>query len=127
MSKKKKKNLFPFGFDNHHLFYTKMIYNTKYTNKLREHPYCKCTIPKGTLHHNIHKEVRYVPVPREISAKAALEELEKLKEYGAIRDDDSIIKRLKTLICIFDGCDQPTADALKKQLAVAMDYYNEPP
>ena len=116
--KKPKKNWLPTAVDTHHIFYTKVSWNSVTTNRLRSHWYCIVEIPKGTLHHRIHEAVRYVPVPRDITIMAAIEQLTVLEDYGAIRPDDSFEKRLRILIRLFDSTDQPTANALKKQLDI---------
>lgn len=126
--KKKKSNIFPFvTFDTHHIFFSKLIFNGKWTAKLRSYPYCIATIPKSTLHKDLHKDLRYVPVPKEVNAEDALNQLETLKKYGAISDDDNLVKKLTVLVGIFECSEQPTADALRKQLAVAKAFYEEPP
>ena len=116
--KNRKKGWFGSDIDNHHIFYTRVSWNQALPNKLRTHWYCIVDIPKGTIHHRIHEKVRYIPVPRNSTITDVLEELGKLQSYGAIHPDDSIEKRLKVLIGLFDCVDQPTADALKKQLEV---------
>ena len=94
---------------------------------LRLHWYCRVYIPRDTLHRQIHDEVRCVPVPKDISIKSALFQLEMLEKTGAIDDKDSIEKRLKVLIALFECSDDPTADALKQQLEIVQRFYNEPP
>lgn len=123
---KKKKHYFGgTAVDSHHIFYTRVSWNSVVPNRLRSHWYCVVEIPKGTLHHAIHDKVRYIPVPREISIMSALEELTVLEDYGAIRPDDPLEKRLRILINIFAGTDKPTADALQKQLDIVCEY-NKP-
>ena len=124
--KKKHKSWFGSEYDTHHIFFTRVGYNGPFANKLRTYWYCIVEIPKGTLHHMIHEKVRYVPVPRNSTISDVLEELAKLESYDAIGPDDSIEKRLKVLISLFDCVDQPTADALKKQLEIVTGY-NKPP
>lgn len=84
-------------------------------------------IPKNTLHKLIHKEVEQVPVPREISAQSALEQIQLLASYGAIHSNDPIRKKLKLLIELFRCCEDPTADALQAQLDVIDRFYEKPP
>lgn len=121
--KKRKKNWFQTtALDSHHIFYTKISWNSVTANRLRSHWYCIVEIPKGTLHHKIHEAVRYIPVPRDIAIMEALEQLTILEDYGAIRPDDPIEKRLSVLVNLFDGTDKPTADALKKQYDVVCEF-----
>lgn len=126
MSKKnvhrKKKKWGGTSHDTHHIFYTKVSWNDPLPNKLRQHWYCIVDIPKDTLHHKIHEKVRYVPVPRNESIRVALDQLDLLEDYGAIRPDDDIVKRLQVFINIFSGLDKPTADALQKQLDAVYDF-----
>ena len=127
MSKKKKKRInFGGGIDTHHIFFTKLSWDEPYAHKLRTHWYCIVEIPKKTWHHAIHEKVRYVPVPKKGSILTALGELTLLEDYGAIRPDDPIEKRLKLLANLFAGTDKPTADALEKQLEV-VNSFKEPP
>lgn len=118
MTKKKKvkKPWFGSAFDTHHIFYTKISWTSVAANKLRTHWYCVIEIPKGTIHHKIHEKVRYIPVPKDESILLALNQLTLLEDYGAIRPDDPIEKRLQLLAGLFDCMDQPTADALRKQI-----------
>lgn len=118
MSKKKsgKKTLFGKALDTHHIFYTKVSWTSATADKLRAHWYCIVEIPKGTVHHKIHEKVRYIPVPKNDNIRFALAQLDLLEDYGAIRSDDPIEKRLQLLAGLFDCTDQPTADALRKQI-----------
>lgn len=75
----------------------------------------------------IHEQVADIPTPKDISAKDALGQLKMLMEYGAITEEDSIERRLMVLASLFDCCDQPTADALRKQLTVVNKFYAQPP
>ena len=68
-----------------------------------------------------------MPVPKTINAINALAQLRKLEEQGAISEQDSLLKRLKVLIALFDCIEQPTADALKAQLEVAREFYKKSP
>lgn len=84
-------------------------------------------IPRSTLHRQIHERIKNVPVPKTINAINALAQLRKLEEQGAISEQDSLLKRLKVLIALFDCIEQPTADALKAQLEVAREFYKKSP
>lgn len=127
MSKKstrhKKKDWGRSPVDSHHIFYTKVSWTGAVPNRLRQHWYCIVDIPKSTLHHKIHEKVRYVPVPRNETIRVALDQLDLLESYGAIRPDDDIAKRLQVFINIFSGLDKPTADALQKQLDIVYDSH----
>lgn len=68
-----------------------------------------------------------IPVPKEENARFALEQLEYLYSINAIRNDDTLDKRLNLLAALFDCVDQPTADAFRKQLSIIHDFYEEPP
>lgn len=127
MSKrKKKKNLFGVAtVDSHHIFFTKTGWSSRPAHRLRTHWYCVVEIPRGTLHHKIHDKVRYVPVPRECNIIAALTQLDLLEYHEAIKPTDPLEKRLRVLISLFSVVEQPTADALEKQLEVVCEY-NKP-
>lgn len=116
MSKKKKKKWFGTPMDDHHIFYTRTAWIGMFPNKLRQHWYCIVKVPKTTVHHAIHQEVRYVPVPRDVNIMDALEHLDSLSYHGAISENDTVEKRLAVLINLFDCVEKPTADALRKQL-----------
>lgn len=80
------------------------------------------TIPKDSLHRQIHEALAAVPTPKPANAREALQELRTLYHYGGISDHDDIEKRLKVLVALFDYIEQPTADALRKQLAIVQEY-----
>lgn len=84
-------------------------------------------IPKTTLHRFIHENMTHIPVPSELAAKGALEQLRYLEKYGAISDDDPIEKRLGLLAALFDCVAQPTADGFREQLAIVRKFYEKPP
>ena len=67
-----------------------------------------------------------IPVPREIIAKEALEQLRHLERRGAISDADPIEKRLMLLAALFDCADQTTADAFRKQLDIVHRFKKAP-
>lgn len=68
-----------------------------------------------------------IPTPTEKNAKFVLEQLRILENYGAISDDDPIEKRLIVLASLFDCSEQPTADAIRRQLQTVYRFKNEPP
>ena len=107
--------------DRHHLLYQKRHYNG-ILSELRNYEYCVVSIPKNTLHRQIHEYLGDIPAPRPASAREVLWELRVLYRYGGISDDDDIEKRLLVLISLFECVEQPTADALKKQLSIVQKY-----
>ena len=74
----------------------------------------------------IHEFVGDVPAPSHINAQSALDQLRSLEFYGVIGENDTIQRRLEVFIALFDCVEQPTADALKKQLAIVRKFYHEP-
>ena len=84
-------------------------------------------IPQLTLHHEIHEFVGGIPVPKEYNAKDALQQLRLLDQYGAIHDYDPLDVRLGLLATLFDRCDQPTADAFRRQQEIAQRFYRDHP
>lgn len=113
--------------DTHHLCYQRKKWARGNLRELRDFWYCKILIPRGTVHKHIHLEVHDVPVPKESSAKAALEQLGYLETYGSITEFDSLERRLELLASLFDCSDQPTADAFRAQLEVARKLKKSPP
>lgn len=113
--------------DAHHICFQKRHYTQGALLELRRFHYCIIYIPKDTLHRYIHERVKDVPAPSQISAKEALKQLRMLEKLGAIRDSDPIEKRLMLLASLFDCSDQPTADALRRQLKAVHDFYKKAP
>lgn len=113
--------------DRHHLCYQKRKWHSGYLLALRDYWYCKVLIPRDTLHKMIHCNVMDVPAPSGSSAKSALEQLRYLEKYGSITEFDSIERRLKLLAALFDCCEQPTADAFRKQLEIVREFRKAPP
>ena len=109
--------------DRHHLCYPKSGWNRGYVKALRDHWYLRATVPKHSLHTEIHRRVTSVPVPRGRSAKAAYEQLLMLEHYGALAPYDTLEKRLSLLVALFDCVEQPTADAFSKQLEIVREFY----
>lgn len=112
--------------DNHHLCFIRAWWGKGYVRELRQFHYCIMPIPKNTLHRFIHRNMSGVPVPKDYSAKQALEQLLMLEKANAIHDDDPIEKRLNLLVSLFDCIEQPTADGFRKQLELVR-YYKNPP
>lgn len=134
MSKKKHRKhrrgpvpLNPKAINGHHLCWQRRYWKKGAIKELREFHYCVVQIPKNTLHKYIHEKMNLIPVPKEENARFALEQLEYLYSINAIRNDDTLDKRLNLLAALFDCVDQPTADAFRKQLSIIHDFYEEPP
>jgi len=120
--KRKRRQISPSVRDRHHLCYQKGKWGYGYLRELRDYWYCRISIPRDTLHRAIHCAVNDIPVPKNRSAKDALEQLRSLEKYGAITEFDSIERRLNLLIALFECSDQETADAFKEQLKVVCEY-----
>lgn len=80
-------------------------------------------IPRDTLHRAIHREVALVPTPRASSASSALAQLKMLESYGAIKESDSLGKRLELYIALFDCIEPETADGFRKQLEIVRNFH----
>lgn len=113
-------------YDRHHILWQRAKWNRGALRQLRDYYYCIIMLPKETLHKYIHSRVSQIPVPREIVTKDVLAHLDYLTNAGAISDNDSIEKRLKVLIALFECIEEPTATALKKQLIAVREYKNSP-
>lgn len=113
--------------DAHHLCYQARHFSRGPLLELRQYYYCKVLIPKETLHKEIHESLRDVPAPKPINAAEALKHLRFLTARGAIGEDDPIEKRLAILAALFDYCEQPTADAFRKQLEIIHRCKKAPP
>lgn len=111
--------------DRHHLLWYKRDYSKGWAKRIRDHWYCSVEIPRDTLHRQIHYEVAHIPVPRAISIKAALEQLELLERFGGIHHDDPIEKRLMVLMAVFDCCEPATYNAIKKQYEIVCKFYKK--
>ena len=111
--------------DRHHILWYHREYSKGWAKRLRDHWYLKVEIPKDTLHRQIHYEVTHIPVPRAISIKDALNQLEILDKFGSISGKDSLEKRLIVLLDIFECIEPSTYNALKKQYDVVYRFYNK--
>ena len=111
--------------DEHHLLYTRKKWSSGKARVLRRQAYCKIRMPRS-LHETIHIEVPDVPVPSGESARQALDQLDYLFLSGAISTRDNAEKRLSVLITLFNCSEQPTIDALKKQLEIVHEFYKAP-
>ena len=96
--KQRRKQIQTNAYDRHHLCFIKKRWNSGSIYALRQFHYCIMLIPKTTLHRFIHENMTHVPVPSELAAKGALEQLRYLEKYGAISDDDPLEKRLNLLM-----------------------------
>ena len=114
-------------YDTHHLLWTKRSWNYGSLKALRTHWYCRVLIPRATLHQEIHHYIGSIPLPRQTSAREALNQLGYLEKYGGISPEDSIQKRLKVLIALFDCVDECTANALQIQLDIVNRFYDKLP
>lgn len=108
--------------DCHHLLWYKREYSKGWAKRIRDHWYCRVDIPRDTLHREIHNQVVHIPVPKVLSIKDALYQLELLERFGGISKDDDIEKRLKVLMALFDCCEPATHRALEKQYQVVCEY-----
>lgn len=113
--------------DRHHLVWYKREYSKGWAKRLRDHWYLRTEIPRDTLHRRIHYEVSHIPVPRVISIKSALEQLDLLERFGGINREDDIEKRLLVLCALFDCCEPKTYEALRKQYEVVCEFYHHDP
>ena len=113
--------------DSHHILWYKRDYSKGWAKALRDHWYCRITIPQDTLHREIHAKVSHIPVPRVISIKDALFQLQMLERFGGISPEDNFDKRLMVLMALFDCCESATHAALKKQHDIVRKFYfNDP-
>ena len=112
--------------DSHHILYQKRHWGRSCLKELRDYNYCIIDIPRDTLHRQIHEWLGDIPAPSDYSAKEALRNIRLLEKQGAIDNSDPLEKRLKILIALFDCIEQPTADALKKQLDIVYEFYKKP-
>lgn len=113
--------------DRHHLLWYKREYSKGWAKRLRDHWYLRIEIPRDTLHHQIHYEVAHIPVPRVISIKGALEQLNLLERFGGISSNDNIEKRLMVLLALFECSEPATHAALKKQYDIVCEFYKRAP
>lgn len=112
--------------DSHHLLWMRRRWSNGALVALRKYPYCIIDIPRNTLHREIHENIATIPTPSAINAQSALNQLRTLEKYGAISDQDDIVRRLEVLIALFDCAEPRTTDALKRQLAIAREFYGLP-
>lgn len=111
------------SFDSHHILWYKRDYQKGWAKRLRDHWYCRISIPRDTLHREIHSEVAHIPVPRAASIKDALFQLQLLERFGGISPDDNFDKRLMVLMALFECVEPATYEALKKQHEIVCKFY----
>ena len=126
LAKKKKRRNYNHSSDTHHLLWQKRQWGYGDLKAFRLYPYNRLKI-SVCLHREIHAKISLIPIPSQRSAKNALVHLKMLEKYGGINENDSIEKRLNVLIALFDYVEQPTADALKKQLIIVRKFNERPP
>lgn len=126
MAKKRKSYRKNNGKDKHHIWYQARHYSKGSLASLRQYPYSKIMIPRETLHRTIHEFVGDIPAPSQLTAQRVLNELRRLYRVGEIGDDDNFEERLSVIISLLDFTDQPTVDALKRQLAIVREFYKPP-
>lgn len=122
--KKRRKIAARSQFDRHHLCFIRRRWSSGSVYALRQFHYCIMPLPRATLHRAIHENMAHIPVPSELAAKGALEQLRYLEKYGAISDNDPIEKRLNLLAALFDCIAQPTADGFRQQLDIVRKFYD---
>lgn len=125
--KRKHRTALNCSLDRHHICYQCRLWKLPTLRELREFWYSIILIPKNTLHREIHKQVTLVPPPKAINAKDALEQLRALERQGAIKESDSLEKRLMLFIALFDCIEPDTAEGFKKQLEVVCKFNKDPP
>lgn len=109
----------------HHLVWYRRDYSKGWAKCLRDHWYLHVEIPRDTLHRKIHCEIDHIPVPRAISIKSALDQLQMLEQSGGIHREDNIERRLMVLCALFECIEPKTYDALKKQYDIVCEFYNK--
>lgn len=112
--------------DRHHLLWDKSSWNKGYCKALRSHWYFVVTIPRNTLHAQIHYGITRIPPPRGMMAKDVYEQVIMLESYGSLHKNDSIEKRLNLLIMLFSCAEEETANALRHELDLIRKYRKIP-
>lgn len=119
---RKKHRVSQSGSNKHHILWQRRYWSNGYLKALREHEYLVVEVPVNTLHHQIHAEMSGIPTMRPSSAKMVLDELTRLQNFGALRLDEPISKRIELLIFMLDGIEAATVKALKKQLRIVTNF-----
>jgi hypothetical protein len=124
--KKKIRNYTRVACDTHHLLWIDRKWRQSDLMALRNYWYCQVSVPRATLHRYIHENVASIPTPKPENARDALRQLKYLESYNAICDSDDIERRLKILIALFDCVEPETTEALRHQLKIVQEYYEQP-
>lgn len=111
----------------HHLLWMRKMWNSGSLKNLRDFYYCIVSLPKDTVHKEIHERIACIPTPKPAYARYVLDRLRELDEIGSISDDDSVEKRLGVLLFYFDCIEPKTASALWEQLKIVREYNDKPP
>lgn len=130
MAKKKRKRAPHFNpniRDVHHILYQDRHWTKPWEKRLRNHEYCKISIPRDTLHHAIHEFVGDVPAPGDQACKIAYEAIESWLRAGYISLNDPLQARAEALRKCFAAKYPATAAALAKQVEIAKAYYSKQP
>lgn len=68
-----------------------------------------------------------IPVPKAVNIKSALEQLGALERFGGISREDTIEKRLRVLMVLFDCVEPETYGAIKRQYDIVKEFYGKKP
>lgn len=112
--------------DHHHLLWQRKEWEEEPLKSLRGHPYCIVEMPSDGLHKKIHTSMQRIPPPSAIGAEETLWQLQFLEKHGGITPHDPIERRLRVLYSLFDCYEQPTADAIKQQLRIVLEFKKAP-
>ena len=113
--------------DRHHIWYQGRHYNSGALARLRNYWYSVVMIPREPVHKIIHEYIGDIPVPSEENAQKLLDALHIMSNLGMISESDKIERRLLVFIDLLDHTEQPTVEALEKQLSIIRKFYNRPP
>lgn len=116
-----------FKCDMHHILWQRRQWKGVYSRRVREFWWLKVLIPTDTLHHAIHDEINFIPVPNEKVCKEIFDCLVDMEKRGSLSQEQSFETRLQFLICLTDCREPQTANALKKQLQIVREFYARPP
>ena len=129
-SKKKhtKRPFDPTVLNRHHLLWISRRWDNagQYAHALRTHEYMIKPIPRDTLHMEIHMTLGHIPIPNEELCFKAFNEINERLKAGTISMDDTIEKRIDTLLDIwdFDSCPK-TVLALRWQREIVKAFYQD--
>lgn len=120
---RKSRRINPNVFNVHHLLWVKSYWSHGWARRLREHPYMKKSIPRDTLHRQIHLLIGSIPVPSEQECKKAYLVIEDRLAQGLISYDDTIAERIDLLLEVWKDCDDAwRLCALRKQKSVSAKF-----